>query len=153
MKRRSTYFTSSDRFEFRVRSYAANGTPMTDSLPFVTLPTGHTDSSPFVACDANGGCVAAWERQADDTGTAALWLASFSLGSPWSVSAYEYRAAGAELLVVESLIAEGVGDFECAWENLSSGNESLGVTATQLNASALPVGVEYEIRGPWGENE
>ncbi len=144
---------ASDRFELRVRGYAANGTPLTDSLPFVSPPAGEADRSPLVACDANGSCVAAWERQADDTATAALWLASFSLASPWSVSAYEYRAATPEDVAVESMIAESVGDFELTWEKLSSGNESLGVSGTQLNASALPVGYEYEIRGPWGETE
>ncbi len=118
-----------------MRSFAANGTPMTDSLPFVTLPLNHTDSSPLVACDASGSCVAAWERQANDTATAALWLASFSN------------------VAVESMIAESVGSFELTWEKLSSGNESLGVSGTQLNASALPVGSEYEIRGPWEETE
>ena len=143
----------SDRFELRVRSYAADGTPMTDSLPFVSPPSGQADSSPHLACDANGSCVAAWERRAADAATAGLWLVSFSLASPWSVSAYEYRTAGTDFAVVESLVAEGVGDFELAWEELTSANESLGVTATQLNASALPVGIEYEIRGPWGESE
>lgn len=69
------------------------------------------------------------------------------------MSAYEYRAASPEGVAVESVIAESVGNLELTWEKLSSGNESLGVSGTQLNASALSVGSEYEIRGPWGESE
>jgi hypothetical protein len=142
-----------DRFELRVRSYFANGSPITDSLPFTTAVSGQADRSPLVACDASGSCVAAWEREADDAATAALWLASFSLATPWSVSAYEYRAPETDYLAVESMIAEGTGDFQFAWETLSSANQSLGVSGVQLNSSALPIGVEYEVRGPWVEIE
>lgn len=143
---------TSNRFELRARSFRADGTPTTDSLPFVTSSLGQIDSSPLLACDATGSCVAAWERTAGGAATAALWLASFSLDSPWSVSAYEYLAAGGGSVSIESVIAEGVGDFELAWESLTTENESLGISGTRLNASALPVGLEYSIRGPRGEN-
>ena len=124
---------------------------MTGSLSFATAPSGQLDGMPLVACDPNGACVAAWERRVAGEERASLWVASFALASPWSVSGYEYKATSDEMLSVELLVAKGVAEFELSFERLGGGSESLGVTGTSLNASALPVGTEYSVRGPWEE--
>jgi len=41
------------------------------------------------------------------------------------------------------------GEFEIAWESFGLGHESLGVIGTRLDASALPTGPDFEVRGPW----
>ncbi|MEO8196283.1 MAG: DUF4038 domain-containing protein [Thermoanaerobaculia bacterium] len=140
-----------ERFDLMVRSFQADGTPLTSTQALATAPTGQVDSMPLVACDPGGACVAAWERSAAGDERAALWLGSFSLASPWSVSAYEYREASDEIVSVDLLVAKGVADFELSFEKLSGGSESLGVTGTRLNAAALPIGSEYAVRGPWEE--
>jgi hypothetical protein len=140
------WIPETNRYELRLGAYNSDGSEHGTNVELVSPSESSIDSSPLVACDPVGNCVAAWERLSIDASDASLWLASFSLSSPWSIAAYEFRAASEGPVQLRNLVSRGREVFELVWARSLHSNAGYALNAISLNSDAQPTGVEQLVQ-------